>query len=363
MAGRGKKNGPKMKKTGKDVRSKKYRPQDPERLGTLTTTRACHNAAPFDDRDSRDVPRMPGRACIPADDEVPGARAAPKKKASGAAVYSAAAHGGARGAAAVKAQGQPEQGGKGEDGGKARHREPGLSAKQAKILAKKRKAAGIEALLEARPPGGATGEAPPASPALAKRRKLRGAKAAKAGAGSDASDAASDAAGSEDGKDEARGVAEAPKASRNLLAIPARRPGETSREYRLRVDKAAGAALLEANKKGATDRQREKKRKARADRKQKLREKKKQGGKVGKSRGEKVVDFGNVVERPPILSSAAQKSRSKLKELAERKGTGGVAAAARKAETASEFADYAAKVREAYAGMKKKRLEEIKSLK
>merc|ERR1712232_1408623 len=66
--------------------------------------------------------------------------------------------------------------------------------------------------------------------------------------------------------------------------------------------------------------------------------------------------FGDVVQRPPILGDAAMKSRSRLQSL---KANAGKASA--KPSNIAEIADYAASVKEAYAAIKRRRIEESES--
>lgn len=143
--------------------------------------------------------------------------------------------------------------------------------------------------------------------------------------------------------------------------MPKQKPGESAKAYAARVDAAAREQLREARRKVTTERQHERRRNHRAKKKKATvdrAQQKKPDADGLFARGES-AKFGEVVERPPILSSAAMKSRSKLKDLktkAKPDAAGGGKTSPAKADMASELADYASKVKAAYAAMKAKRL-------
>jgi len=171
--------------------------------------------------------------------------------------------------------------------------------------------------------------------------------------------------GGED-KEEAEGAAQ-PQADAKL-ELPRQMPGESVRDYHARVNKSVKEHLQETRKKRSTERALEKKRAARVAKRERARAKKTQA-KTNREKAAKKTDNSeraahlDVVERPPILSDQALKSRSKLKSKAPTTTSLGsgvgllqqVQAEREGKAKGSEFADYAAKVREAYAEMKKQR--------
>lgn len=181
-----------------------------------------------------------------------------------------------------------------------------------------------------------------------KKKKAKEVSAATGGAKAGAKDKV--------GKDSA--PKEAPTISQDL---PKQRPGESARAYSARVDQSLRSKLQEASRKVPTAHHREKMRTRAADKRKRARDRK---GKAKAEAAEEAkaekVEFGDVVERPPILSSAVMKSRSKLKKKTEEaakvlvSGTGLIKEA--QSNAPADLADYAAKVREAYAAMKKQRL-------
>lgn len=153
--------------------------------------------------------------------------------------------------------------------------------------------------------------------------------------------------------------------------LPRQMPGESVRDYHARVNKSVKEHLQETRKKRSTERQLEKKRAARVAKRERARAKKAQA-KSKSEKGTKRVDKSeraahlDVVERPPIMSDQVLKSRAKLKSKAPKTfastSTGSglgllqqVQAEREGKAKGNEFADYAAKVREAYAQMKKQR--------
>lgn len=174
----------------------------------------------------------------------------------------------------------------------------------------------------------------------------------------------------------ARAVEKGDKAASNTAAeqekadepakidLPKQRPGESKYAYFARLDKATVERLRMTSRKVPSEPMRAKKRKKRQDKKEE-KTKKKEDFRVDDSDGLFVAgqraDFGDTAERPPQLSNAALKSRSKLKRggkvvvFPEKSGASSHAKDATGA--ARDLADYAAKVRAAYANMKKQRLE------
>eukprot|EP00927_Polykrikos_kofoidii_P028461 TRINITY_DN24845_c0_g1_i1.p1 TRINITY_DN24845_c0_g1~~TRINITY_DN24845_c0_g1_i1.p1 ORF type:complete len:308 (-),score=76.53 TRINITY_DN24845_c0_g1_i1:95-1018(-) len=154
---------------------------------------------------------------------------------------------------------------------------------------------------------------------------------------------------------------------------PQQKPGETVGAYKRRVDAWAEDQLKEVSGKAPTEHMRGKKRKRREEKKAKQIEKKKDEAKDdddGLHRPAERVKFGDVVQRPPILGSDAMKSRAKLKRLGDGligksvgcglgDGVAGVStshiATSCKTTSDGDMAAYAAKVRDAYAEMKKKK--------
>lgn len=160
------------------------------------------------------------------------------------------------------------------------------------------------------------------------------------------------------------------KQAPSAASLPKQRPGESARSYKRRVDAALASHLAASRRKMVTDHKREK-RKQRADiRKGKKAHKRPGDEEEGEEEGEEeppdatlgrteLPVFGDVVERPPILGAEAMKSRSKLKkekEAASGQKAAGTADTANRVQAASDLADYAARVREAYAEIKKRRL-------
>lgn len=143
--------------------------------------------------------------------------------------------------------------------------------------------------------------------------------------------------------------------SEKQAPMPKQKPGESSWAYNRRIDQHVREQLNQASKKLNTDHSRGRKRKQAEAKKQFASEK--AARKMGKTdqdglfrRTEKVT-FGDVVERPPVMSADAMKSQAKLKASA----AGVQAPQANVGGCPPELQDYAAKVRAAYAEMKKKR--------
>jgi len=136
------------------------------------------------------------------------------------------------------------------------------------------------------------------------------------------------------------------------LPTPKQKPGESARTFSRRVDEWTKQKLKGVQMKANTEYKRQKKRDLAKGKKAKAKARKK-GAKEEQDglfkKGDKAA-FGDTVERPPILSSDARKSLSKLKAKAAANG-----ALKAKEGTASEFENYAAKVRDAYAAIKAKR--------
>lgn len=153
--------------------------------------------------------------------------------------------------------------------------------------------------------------------------------------------------GSDDGMtgaeedDETSGTPLMPRQALRKEELPKQRPGESAKAYSARVDRSLQQHLQASRRKMTTDRQREKRKEREVAKKKKAATAK---GQVPDRSQPNRPRFGDVVQRPPILSSAAMKSRAKLK---------GDGADATKAHT--DMSDYAAKVREAYDAMRKKR--------
>jgi len=342
MGGRGK---PKhsQKNTGKDVRSSKskkpkYRPQDPERLKSLTTVRAVHNAEPKFDEDAEDIPMMVGDPSLPIDDDDE-----PAQKWAAAAV--------AASAAALAAKRLSEAAGAdGADGSVKVRREVGTSAKQAKIMEKKRKAA--------------AGIVPPPRPPKRLRGQQAGGAADSGGEEGSGEEGAGDETGARARGGRGRGAGpEAPAVAAPILKLPRMKPGETPRAYARRVDDATQEHLKQARQKVSTVNQLERRRKNRLTKRAKVAEKRAQASKAAGYGQSDKAQFGDSVLRPPILSDAAMKSRRKLKDIAARAGVmggamPGVAAqkSGKQSERSAEFSDYASRVREAYAKIKEKRI-------
>ncbi|CAK0848276.1 unnamed protein product [Prorocentrum cordatum] len=133
-------------------------------------------------------------------------------------------------------------------------------------------------------------------------------------------------------------------------ALPKQRPGESARAYSARLGKAAEKQLKEARRKLNTDHHREKKRKRAQDKKKAAEEKRRTRAGAGEQEeSRQQARFGDIVHRPPIMSSAALKSRSSLKAQAK---------VPEGARSGGDLGAYADKVREAYAALRKRRLGE-----
>lgn len=167
-----------------------------------------------------------------------------------------------------------------------------------------------------------------------------------------------------------------PKGTVARHRLPKQKPGEPLKAYKLRLDKAVMERLKETNKVVTSERVAEKRRLRREELK-KVKDEIEKDDELDRQDGlykkEKPI-FGDYVERPPILSALAMKSRSKLKSLWENPpleaisevGLGLVnlptpAVAADDGNNRLKVKDlneYASKVREAYTTMKKRRLGE-----
>jgi len=127
-----------------------------------------------------------------------------------------------------------------------------------------------------------------------------------------------------------------------------RLPGESDAAFNSRKRAVLKKHRKTLNKKLVTTNQRDRRRKHAQEKKAKAVAKRQQVH-TEESRP-KPATFGDVVQRPPILSSAAMKSRSKLKEM--RSSTESAPSAS---NLSGDLADYASKVRDAYAAIKKRR--------
>lgn len=159
--------------------------------------------------------------------------------------------------------------------------------------------------------------------------------------------------------DGAAGGAEAVTADAKMSTredrMPRQKPGESARDYSKRVDQCLVSKLAEGSKKVSSDNSRGKQRK-RAEAKKKARaEKGKKKARVeeeARLRKSQVPVFGDVVDRPPIMSADALKSQAKLKNMAAGQSSGGNGIPN---GLPRKLQDYASQVREAYAALKKKR--------
>lgn len=167
------------------------------------------------------------------------------------------------------------------------------------------------------------------------------------------------------------------------LDLPKQKPGENKYAYFARLDKAVVAKLQVSNQKVTTPKMRAKKLAIRVAKKEKGSKRRFENNKDATdglyAAGERTA-HGDVAERPPVLSQAALRSRTKLKkrkvartESSSIASKGFLSGEARNpaipkvtslrqpvknnAGGASDLADYANKVREAYAAMKKQRLD------
>jgi len=137
--------------------------------------------------------------------------------------------------------------------------------------------------------------------------------------------------------------------------LPRQKPGESLRDYCARVNMSVKEHLQESRKKMTSERALEKKKAGRVKKRDRTRAKKAKANAKHEGQGkpkswkEERPDHLDQVERPPILSDQVLKSRQKLKAKLPQK------AAETKKKGSEEFTDYAAKVREAYANMKKNR--------
>lgn len=128
-----------------------------------------------------------------------------------------------------------------------------------------------------------------------------------------------------------------------------RLPGESDAAFNSRKRAVLKKHRKTLNKKLVTTNQRDRRRKHAQEKKAKVVAKRQQQVHTEESRP-KPATFGDVVQRPPILSSAAMKSRSKLKEMRSSADSAPSAS-----NLSSDLADYASKVRDAYAAIKKRR--------
>jgi len=149
--------------------------------------------------------------------------------------------------------------------------------------------------------------------------------------------------------------ADKPRPLPEEVAAPKQRPGESARAFARRVDAWTEQRLKVTRSKASTEHMREKKRQRAQAKRAKAAEKRNrvQTEDDGLYKNAAKASFGDVVHRPPILSDAAMKSRSKLKKGGTTPSGAGTSGAS---SSASELEAYAAKVREAYAAIKKRRL-------
>merc|ERR1712151_225624 len=119
------------------------------------------------------------------------------------------------------------------------------------------------------------------------------------------------------------------------------RPGESARAYAARLNRATEQQMREARQKMNTEHHREKKRRRSQAKRRAAEEKRRARTREPEGLSER-VRFGDVAHRPPIMSSAALKSRSTLK--AQTKTSEGTKAG-------NDLSGYAQKVREAYAAL------------
>mmetsp|Transcript_50004 Transcript_50004/g.118966 ORF Transcript_50004/g.118966 Transcript_50004/m.118966 type:complete len:264 (+) Transcript_50004:59-850(+) len=141
-----------------------------------------------------------------------------------------------------------------------------------------------------------------------------------------------------------------------LQPLPRRESGESEKAFKKRLQQHLDRRQKEARARRRTDHKREKLR-AQEKAKREARMKKKDAKQQQLGSAAKPA-FGDVVERPPTISAQMLKSREKLKQSQEVDQTRGppIAKVTKdKSRPHNEMSDYASKVRDAYAAMKKRR--------
>lgn len=144
---------------------------------------------------------------------------------------------------------------------------------------------------------------------------------------------------------------------------PSQKPGESDKAFAKRAGKDLADRAAQARKKMNTEQRREKNRLRAAEKKRKLKDKRKArtaDNDHDKQLAGQKAKFGDIVERPPIMSASVLRSREKLKasEKAVVLSLGGKSAAGGAAANGApkDLADYASRVQEAYAALKARRL-------
>mmetsp|Transcript_19389 Transcript_19389/g.45095 ORF Transcript_19389/g.45095 Transcript_19389/m.45095 type:complete len:259 (+) Transcript_19389:60-836(+) len=145
----------------------------------------------------------------------------------------------------------------------------------------------------------------------------------------------------------------------SLPALPTRATGESEHTYKKRLRQHLQERQRKARQRQHTNYKREKLRaqeKARRDVKMQK--------KASKQKAPTCVvpAFGEVVDRPPVMSNDILRSREKLKQKQEvdKKGASALAKVTLShARPRDEMSDYASKVRDAYAAVKAKRHREV----
>eukprot|EP00418_Pyrodinium_bahamense_P043240 CAMPEP_0179197054 /NCGR_PEP_ID=MMETSP0796-20121207/97991_1 /TAXON_ID=73915 /ORGANISM="Pyrodinium bahamense, Strain pbaha01" /LENGTH=286 /DNA_ID=CAMNT_0020901471 /DNA_START=21 /DNA_END=881 /DNA_ORIENTATION=+ len=142
--------------------------------------------------------------------------------------------------------------------------------------------------------------------------------------------------------------------------LPKQRPGESRWSYNRRLNAALKQHMEATRRKTVTEHRREKRRQRAADVKDRRAAKRASAKKATEESAElgrmERVEFGDVAERPPILGPAALKSRTKLKKASSTGSVGDTGKGAPHAAADADLEDYAQRVRDAYAEMKRRRL-------
>lgn len=160
--------------------------------------------------------------------------------------------------------------------------------------------------------------------------------------------------GSKDGSggytDEMLALASRDKLNRDKFGLPSRNKGEKEQAYKARCNKALKEQMASTRKKLSTERHQDKKREHRQTKRKRIDEKRIKKEIDQAQPVTKKAAFRDIVERPPILSDKAMRSKEKATgKLAVRSSTN-------TAIVSGGFENYANKVKAAYDELRQKRL-------
>jgi len=299
----------KHKKSAPAHKTKKFRPQDPFYKGPVVKNEK-NDHAPRKDVDASDIPRIPRGAGMF------GGGAGGEHFGKSAAAVAAAAE------AAASAEATKRKGDKALDG---------LSIRQRK-LAKR------------------NGDGDLADAALVQGIEPSGAFGGKASKGNRREQ--------DDEQDSAQTGGSQLQPEVPMPHLPNQRKDESAGAYGARLDAAVQAHLQQTRRKMLTDNRRIRRKQHDVAKKTKTRAKVAVAATENSAPVDGRIDrpkFGDIVERPPVLGSAAMASRTKLKG-GKLGATGGSSSLT---SGVADFSDYANRVRGNYEAMKKKRQQPV----